>query len=1072
MQEVGELHQTMGESDAPADSALGLDGPGLSSGKSKKRERPDPSTTTDIRDQFIDEYTSPQKRECVENFVDDGGGLANNAAVDQLLLKMKQEKCSSLQRSRAAKILVATTKDDCLQKFVLSGGVSILKEWIQEGSNNRYSDAGTKDVDKDFDEEMMVILQALEKLPISLETLKGCSIGKSVKQLRSVRNGEIQKRARKLVDAWRKRVDLEMKQSSTLPEVAPPQVDSVSCASDISPINDMEVINQLAVQAGSSTHSQEINATIKAQNLVSTFSTAATLDAASNEHSKTAISAEKDASKKTARLSTSSTTSASSLSPAKKQKHSSLDKDFKDEGLNSLDCQKLKERDLKCDKSSSHADTAVKKTNEYRKKLRSGGTSTAPCSTDSHANTSPSNGIQTRGNNHEKVACMDSNMGELEQQQVELCNVSLDMKRPNTPTGNEAPDPPRKSEKNVGNKDVVATNPHPQDGKMDFVNGSCLSSQSSCTDKQPKVVSMVGRTSSQVSPLQDTATYELSPKVEPNPSSASMANAICERKESANATRVREVRALDREESCCSHSTQQAGHVCGAAAATQHDENVQQKPPEYSPIRLADYEGACMLDGAACSESRKFLVHSCQDTPRNDASNTALAPSPAANGNSVSNLTSELDKAEVRASEIPAVTHSCHDFDLNEGLAMDEFMQDTQPSCGPPSTSTSSFQMKVTGTLSAPIAVSAATKGAFIPPLNAPCKSDIGWRGSAATSAFRPAEPRHASAKTQPIQASSKTEARNVNCFDLNVADGEALEDCPSLFGGWKQGLDLNYDGREIQSRNSISDSATHLRAGIPGKLPEKRALLDFDLNEQLDEAPPEREVLSSSAARSYGGPISFGGLSGPAACGEVASWASAEGTSYQGGSANGPRFELFSSGYASQPAVSSRQVTPTSIVPPPLSSVVYSQTAPFFGGPTPASFPASFTYNPMPVGPDASYMVSKAMPGIAASSVGVRSRAEMSGRPAFLTSIDDLRGGNNVYTWGRAPQSIYGNSGPTIISYNDAAIGGREHAVGYDGNASLEEQMRLFQQAAVPVSSLKRRDAEYFPGLKLTSWH
>ncbi|KAI5060213.1 hypothetical protein GOP47_0024633 [Adiantum capillus-veneris] len=1083
MQEATNSYQALGESTSPtlpSESARSLDGPCVSSGKSKKRERPDHSVTAGKKVQLMEEYTSPQKRECTENLVDDGGGLASIAAVDQLVSRMKQEKYSFLQRSTAAKILVGTTKDECLKKFVLLGGVSILEEWIQEGSKGRSSDAAMKDGDKGLDEEMMVILQALERLPICLETLKGCSIGKSVKQLRNVGNGEIQKRARKLVDTWRKRVDLEMKQNNKPPTGVlehAQHVDSMSSASDLSPGKAVEASNQVAVKLGS-THSQEVNAT----------------SGSPNDHVKTCISPEKDASKKTARLSASSITSASSLSPAKKQKHASLlsmDKDWKDEALNSLDCQKLKERDPKCENSSSHAgnDSADRKTNEYRKKLRSGGSSAAPCSTDSQAIMSPCSSAPTRVNSDEKVACVDGNVGDSEQQQVGLPNSCQEKERVGTRAGHEAPDPPGISERDAGSKDGSAIQLHPQDVKTDHVNESCLSSQSSCTDKRnitsPKGVFMVGQISSSTSPLQgDTKLYPASNvlsgqaiesssgkegmfrvatkslsldnnHLEPNTLSESMAKITNERNGSANLTHVGEV------------------------GVAKHEKNGQQVVAEFSSSHLAVDEVAGMLDGAACSESTKLAANTRQES-ENKTGNLAGTPLSAANGCNLGNNVREGVKAHMKTPEILAVTQSCHDFDLNEGLAMDDFIHDDQPSCGPPP-STSSLVTKVTGTLSAPIAVSAATTGAFIPPLNAPCKSDIGWKGSAATSAFRPAEPRNAPLKMQPNLASSVTEVRNVNSFDLNVAEQDAFEDCTSFSGQGLQEahLDLNYGSKESEIRMLGSD----LPVCSHGKFAEKRAVLDFDLNEELDGVRHEQEVLSTPAARSYEGPLSYGGLSGRATpVGDVSTWNVAEGTSYPGTTAVGPRIELFCSGPASQPAISSRQVTPI----PPLPSVVYSHTAPFFGGsPQTPAFPASFTYNPMSVGPDTSFMVSKGMPdpsfmvskGLPGASyppsVGVRSRAETSVRPAFLTSIDDLRGPNNFYTWGRAPQNIYGNSGATIISYNDAAaaVGAREHVVNFEGTPSLEEQMRLFQQAAVPVSSLKGRDPEYFSGLKQT-WH
>lgn len=280
------------------DSAQSPDYSGPSSGKSKKRERPDQNASASKKVQLNEEYASPQKHECVGKFADEDGGLLNIHAVDQLIVKMKQEQASS-QRSKLVGVVVATTKEDCLRKFVQMGGVSILEEWIQDGFKSRSLDASLKDADKGLDEEMLMILQALEKLPIDLEALKGCSIGKSVKQLRSVRNVELQKKARKLVDTWRKRVDFEMKQSSTICAGAPEHnvhVGSMSRSSDLSPGRGVEG-TELMTAPSELTPLQEVNET-----LVSTPSNASTSDASPRAHEKSSISSEKDASKKTTRL--------------------------------------------------------------------------------------------------------------------------------------------------------------------------------------------------------------------------------------------------------------------------------------------------------------------------------------------------------------------------------------------------------------------------------------------------------------------------------------------------------------------------------------------------------------------------------------------------------------------------------------------------------------------------------------------------------------------------------------------------------------------------------------------------
>ena len=67
-----------------------------------------------------------------------------------------------------------------------------------------------KEGDKSADELLLALLYALDKLPVNLDALTACNVGKSVNHLRGHKNSEIQKKARGLVDTWKKRVDAEM----------------------------------------------------------------------------------------------------------------------------------------------------------------------------------------------------------------------------------------------------------------------------------------------------------------------------------------------------------------------------------------------------------------------------------------------------------------------------------------------------------------------------------------------------------------------------------------------------------------------------------------------------------------------------------------------------------------------------------------------------------------------------------------------------------------------------------------------------------------------------------------------
>ncbi|KAH7443314.1 hypothetical protein KP509_02G029300 [Ceratopteris richardii] len=1066
MQEAGDAQHKPGaspQSKAPGDSVESLDSSCISSAKSKKRERLDQSTKAGKKDQFVEEDTNPQKRECLEKLDDEGRVLSSSASVNQLISKMKQEKSSSLQRIMVSNVLVGTMNEEYLKEFVQLGGVTIMEEWIQEWYRMRSSDASTTDGDNRSDEEMSLILQALEKLPIGLKTLKDCTIGKSVKQLRNAKNCEIQKKAKKLVDTWRKRVDLEMEQENILPTVANEQTSqmiSQLCPADsgsgrpvvaVSPIiNSLEFI-----------HSQGADTSSEAQNIEPIRPDVSNSDTSPIEHVK---SAEKDPNKKTARLSGSSSTSTLGHSPAKKLKHSTgvtSDKDSKDDVLNAADCQKVKEKDQKCEGINNHAvnDTAVPKTNEYRKKLRSGSSSALNSQNVTHAVTSHSNAAQPRDSMDAKV-------------------VSVKCSQVSHPLGGESLEPFHVNSKDAVDKGERVKDSLPEDAGLGTVNQHCQLSQSSCIEKHKvscqKVSTMMGKTSPAAALRQGDGVQKLSTKADANPSNRDPAYGFPETVGLANVASNREITSTDCEGPSFSHSIQKSGQ----------DSNVNSMQNEGNAHHTIDpvvHGTASTCDGAPYSENPIIAQNTGNESISVDApddcinvgNDIVLKTSSAASDNKTIDNTSEAERVHMKSNRGLGGAQPCHDFDLNEDLVTDEFFPNVQESCDQLLSSISTVSVKASCTLSAPIAVSAATRGAFIPPINASCKSDIGWTGSAATSAFRPAEPRHTPAKMQTTLSSSTDEARNVNNFDLNVADQDDLEECPPLSGHAMQGaqLDLNCVGEEMQSSTAFSDlsNSQHLQAGSPQKLTEKRAVLDFDLNEQLDEVKQEQEFLAASAPAKYVHPASFAALNGYVTFGKDATWHAAEGACYSTTSANGSRIELFPSCPSSQPvAVGPRQVAPASILPSPMP--IYSQTAPFYGGPSSTPFPSSLSYNPMIVMPDTTYMASKGMPGTI-TSTGARSRVETSVRPASLPSIDDFRCSNGLYAWRRSPQDLYANPGVTTISYNDPSVGERELAVNCDRSTSLEEQMRLFQQAAIPVTSLKRREPEFFSGLKQT-WH
>jgi hypothetical protein len=101
------------------------------------------------------------------------------------------------------------------QPIVHLGGLCLSDDWLQEAHKGKVREVGNpKEYDKGVEDLLLNLLQALNKLLVDLNALKTYSVNKSINHLRSHKNLDIQKKARKLVDVSKKRVDAEMKTSS------------------------------------------------------------------------------------------------------------------------------------------------------------------------------------------------------------------------------------------------------------------------------------------------------------------------------------------------------------------------------------------------------------------------------------------------------------------------------------------------------------------------------------------------------------------------------------------------------------------------------------------------------------------------------------------------------------------------------------------------------------------------------------------------------------------------------------------------------------------------------------------
>ncbi|KAJ8553825.1 hypothetical protein K7X08_024503 [Anisodus acutangulus] len=190
--------------------------------KGKKRERGDQGSEPIKRERSIkadDIDSGPIKAESILKSeiskITEKGGLVNSEGVEKLVHLMQpdrnERKRDLISRSMLASVVAATENFDCLTRFVQLRGLPVLDEWLQDVHKGRIGEcSNTKDGDKSVEEFLFVLLRALDKLPVNLQALQMCHIGRSVNHLRQHKSTEIQRKARSLVDTWKKRVEAEM----------------------------------------------------------------------------------------------------------------------------------------------------------------------------------------------------------------------------------------------------------------------------------------------------------------------------------------------------------------------------------------------------------------------------------------------------------------------------------------------------------------------------------------------------------------------------------------------------------------------------------------------------------------------------------------------------------------------------------------------------------------------------------------------------------------------------------------------------------------------------------------------
>ncbi|CAK9322604.1 unnamed protein product [Citrullus colocynthis] len=190
--------------------------------KSKKRERGDQGSEPTKRERLFKteegEFGQFRLESTLKNEIakiTDKGGLTDFEGVEKFVKLIQPDssgkKIDLADRVMLADVIAVTDRFDCLGWFLQLRGLPVLDEWLQEVHKGKICDGnGMKGSDKTVEDFLLALLRALDKLPVNLNALQTCNVGKSVNHLRTHKNSEIQKKARSLVDTWKKRVEAEM----------------------------------------------------------------------------------------------------------------------------------------------------------------------------------------------------------------------------------------------------------------------------------------------------------------------------------------------------------------------------------------------------------------------------------------------------------------------------------------------------------------------------------------------------------------------------------------------------------------------------------------------------------------------------------------------------------------------------------------------------------------------------------------------------------------------------------------------------------------------------------------------
>ncbi|CAA7410735.1 unnamed protein product [Spirodela intermedia] len=195
--------------------------------------------------------------------------------------------------------------------------------------------------------------------------------------------------------------------------------------------------------------------------------------------------------------------------------------------------------------------------------------------------------------------------------------------------------------------------------------------------------------------------------------------------------------------------------------------------------------------GAGSEERNENGSSSKKDVSEDSSSKDSTRNSDAAAGvkKSAAEPASPKSVSSVHESVGNSEKKTC-DFDLNEDFCSEEADCPMAPTAAPATN------------LSTPIPVAAPKGAAALPVTPLHFEGELGWRGSAATSAFRPASPRRTPDGERSLSGPKQKAA--FFTIDLNIADGEDNEDSAvnnNLLDGRSSSIPSDKSSMEMSSR-------------------------------------------------------------------------------------------------------------------------------------------------------------------------------------------------------------------------------------------------------------------------------